>query len=72
MAARYFALLDWWEGFREDAWENVWKRTAVICRYGRTGYEDALRMPLAEANAFGHALNELIKDEQSKIPTGSK
>jgi hypothetical protein len=39
---------------------------AVICRYGHLGYEDALGMPLAEANAFGHALNELIEEENKK------
>jgi len=56
---------------REDGWQNLWKRTALICRYGHTGYEDAMRMPLAEANAFGHALNEIIRDEQKKPPDHS-
>lgn len=65
----YFSLLDWWEELRDDAWHNFWKRTAVICRYGHTGYEDVLRMPLAEANAFGLALNELLEEEKDSIPS---
>ena len=41
----------------------------MICRYGHTGYEDALRMPLAEANAFGHALNEILEEEKKAPPS---
>ena len=71
MAASYFAVLDWWEDLREDAWDNLWKRTAVLCRYGHIGYEDAMRMSLAEANAFGHALNELLEEERKGLPDSS-
>ena len=62
-------MLDFWEGLRPDAWENFWTRTAVICRYGHTGYEGALRMPLAEANAFGEAINRILEEEKDSVPT---
>ncbi len=66
IADEYFGFLDFWEELKEDAWHNFWKRMAWLCRYGHIGYEDALRMPLVEANALGIALNELLEEESRK------
>lgn len=56
----------------EDGWQNLWKRLAVVCRYGHIGYEEALRMPLAELNAFGEALNEVLEEEKSSSPAADE
>jgi len=59
-----YAIIDAWERSKEDILETTFKNIAYMTRYGRIGYEEAMRIPAWERAHYMKSLDELISEER--------
>jgi len=64
LVLRWWSIIDAWKKAREDIVKTTFKNIAYMTRYGRIGYEEAMRIPAWERAHFLESINELIHEER--------
>ena len=64
MVLQWYSILKAWEDVREDLPKRVFKNLAFMTRYGRIGYEEAMRIPAWERSMYLESLSETIREEK--------
>ena len=66
MVLQWYSILKTWEDVREDLPKRVFKNLAFMTRYGRIGYEEAMRIPAWERSMYLELLSEIIREEKPR------
>lgn len=61
---RWLSIVKAWEDIREDFLHRTFKNIAYMTRYGRIGYEEAMRIPAWERSWYLESINELLSEER--------